>query len=329
MRYLALFLLSLAVFSSALAQDQSNANNNGTSSLKICSQNTVMVPFMQGTEGMAFGRDLPVLEQNQSVRAEFLGNEEMANQTLEICTSGFNLSMAMDPSLALDENASLARACLISLNSTGCSAFELPGLPAGAYQIYALDLNHTGVLSCSFALVTARGLSIHAPSEISPGDILVVQVQMPGYRRDGDIRETNATDIDNATADKASNVTGATSSGELCYYGAMLVSEEDCMNTSIAFEDDANGSPVNLVITRANTTAELPTKFNKTSLNAVFPIMPSNSAMAVQESRDGQSDLNLITDESLIPGRYVLFSAAYSARGMLMGVNQSSLVVKP
>jgi|GEM_PF-2879595 len=322
MRHLAFFLLSLTIFSSAaLAQDQDRANNE-TSLLKICSQNALMVPLIQGTTGGMFGRDLPVLEQNQSTQAEFLGSEEMANQTLEICTSEFNLSLAIDPSLALGENASLKRACLINLNSTGSSAFELPGMDAGAYQIYALELNHTRVLSCSFVLVVARGLSTYAPSEISPGDILVIQVEMPG-----DIRETNATDID-VIADNASNVTNSSKPGELCYYGAMLVSEEDCQNTSIAFKNDAEGSPVSLIITRANATAELPTKFNKSSLNAIFPIMPSNSAMAMQESRDGRSELNLITDESLMPGRYVLFSAAYSARGMMMGVNQSSLVVK-
>lgn len=309
-----------------LAQDQSYANGsiNETGSLKICSQDSVMVPLIQGAAGMMLRSNLPVLVQNQSVLAEFLGSDEMANQTLEICTSGFNLSMAMDPSLVLNKNAHLSKACLIDLNSTGSSAFELPGLPAGAYQIYALDLNHTRVLSSSFALVVARGLSTYTPSEISPGDILMVQVQMP----DGG-RETNATDINNVTADKASNTTGATNSGELCYYGAMLVSEEDCLNTSIAFKNDANGSPVSLIITRANTTAELPTRFNKSSLNSMFPIMPSNSAMAVQESQDGKSELNLITDESLTPGRYVLFSAAYSARGMLMGINQTSLIVRP
>jgi hypothetical protein len=315
MKHLAFVLLTLLIVSPAFqAQDQTGSLN----SLKILSPDTMMVPLIEGMTGGSLGRYLPVIVQDKDVKCEFAGPKDMAGKTIEICTSGFSLSRAINPSLVLDKNVSLSRACNISLNSTGGCKFDLPGMSSGVRQILALDENRTRVLSSAFAMVVAGNISVEAPSEVSPGDIMVVEIRVPE-------KEVIA------PAENASNSTGSNNSskaGELCYYGSMLVSEEDCLNTSIAIKNDEKGSPVSLIITRANTTGELPTTFNKSSLNSMLPIMPSNSAVGVQESREGHSALSLITDESLTPGRYVLFSAAYSTRGSLLGVNQSSVVAK-
>lgn len=245
----------------------------------------------------------PVYIENQTIRGTFFGDPSQADGWIRIIPAILHYSSFMSAVGALDGTFNITDSDGVvgafSSNATGDASFSIPGMAAGLYALYIVDETSSTVLAASPLLVTEKVMEVAAPSEISAGDLLPVKVQVANW-----------------------------SEGRPLVFGAIMLSDRDYRGLDLNITGDGTISGTQIAVAWKDDEFEIQGDFHpEWELFAeLLMIFPENSAAAVQDSPDGEVDLNLITEKSWVPGPYVLTCCSIS-EGTVVGINQTAVLI--
>lgn len=239
---------------------------------------------------------IAIYSENQTISGTFRGPSEMAGAEIRISLARLEAS---DSLIELKDSSTKGMVyTLIRLNRTGSAHFSLPGAASGAYLISIADVLNLTTLCLSPVLVTKEELSIPSPSLMRTEGMTRIRLNVSGG---------NETKI----------------------YGAIMMPKKEYDTASISI--GAHGTTKDLIatITLGNKSLQIQNILLNSSqlMMSVLTILPADSALAYQESKETEAELILLTDEPLKKGEYTLTCAVYSARRGLMGLMQKELVV--
>jgi methanogen extracellular protein (TIGR04279 family) len=185
----------------------------------------------------------------------------------------------------------------VSLNRTGKANFTLPGMPPGLFALVAVDLSKLAVQLALPMLVANDQISVESVDNIRAGDNLEVRIKLLGG--EGNISRD---------------------------YGAALASWSEY--TGARIEMKSNGSGMISTISIGNRSLEVKgePRISRDLMEKLLPILPGDSAMAMEKSNSTESEISLLTDATWRPGRYVLTTGAYSSKG-LDGISQKIIEI--
>lgn len=164
---------------------------------------------------------------------------------------------------------------VICPTENGSMPFSLGKIAHGGYILEAKEANGS-VLLVRMPILVQRSLEISLPKNISPGDVLQVDVLAKGSR----------------------NLT----------VGAIVMPVDDYNLTNITVSDK-------ITIKRGDISAEVK-KMDAEDVVALLPILPEDCTLTYQLQEGDKSTLNLITDADWQKGRYTLICMAYDQSGI-------------
>jgi methanogen extracellular protein (TIGR04279 family) len=245
----------------------------------------------------------PIYHQNQTVSGTFFGSKDLANGTIELRTAPISSTSFLASVDVLDDHINLTDASPASaplkLNYSGDAHFSFPAMPTGIYAVYVTSDNSSSVLSASPVLIAEKEVVVEAPQEVRAGDILPVRVTL----KDG----SDSYDL---------------------HYGAFMVSAEDYRGLSLNLTGDGTLDGTLIKVTWNEEELDIEGDFDVgwDLLARLLLIFPMNSAAALQDSADGEAELNMITEDGWKPGSYVLTCCVISEDAMV-GLNQTEVVI--
>lgn len=239
---------------------------------------------------------IAIYSENQTISGTFRGPSEMAGAEIRISLARLEAS---DSLMELKDTSTKGVAdSLVRLNRTGSAHFSLPGAASGAYLISIADVLNLTTLCLSPVLVTKEELSIPSPSLMRTEGMTRIRLNVSGG---------NETKI----------------------YGAIMMPKKEYDTSSISIGAHGTAKDLIATITLGNKSLQIQNILLNSSqlMMSVLTILPADSALAYQESKETEAELILLTDEPLKKGEYTLTCAVYSARRGLMGLMQKELVV--
>jgi methanogen extracellular protein (TIGR04279 family) len=195
------------------------------------------------------------------------------------------------------------RGQIISLNGTGDATFALNGTMSGMYIILFLDENSSRALSATPLLVTVGTLGLQMPANITAGDFAKLKV--------------NLSFADNRTNNQS------------MIFAAVMLSCRDYDNASIILQGNGSEESLNSTLTLANRSMRivgLPRLSTDLLSKAVY-LLPSDSAIGMQERKEPWADIMLITDPAWEKGGYILTCGVYSPGKGLLAVKQQAVEI--
>ena len=196
--------------------------------------------------------------------------------------------------LAVSDKVELARLSSLSLNNSGDGHFAMPGLPSGLYVMLVADPNKLSVL-------------VALPMLVTDGDIYVTSADKAGI---SDVLET-----------KIKVLAGQENISRK--FGAAIVSLETYKAAHINMSSNGSKGGMTSLIRIGNETLNIQgePKISQELVDEILPILPQDSALAMDESDRSESEMYLIHDGKWKPGKYVLTCGIYSNKG-LGGIRQ-------
>ena len=194
----------------------------------------------------------------------------------------------------------------VQLNNSGDAFFALNGLSSGIYTIFIMDENNSVVLSALPLLVSKAELILQMPDNIKAGDFMQLKVNI-----------STANNQSISQSDNSSRI-----------FAAIMISRKDYENASLKL--DTNGTKESLKSTLTLGDKSMQIQLSNISSEQLMPLLyllPENSAIGIQESKEPWADILLITDENWAKGSYILTSAVYSSGKGLLGLNQETVEV--
>ncbi|OPY53040.1 MAG: hypothetical protein A4E48_00888 [Methanosaeta sp. PtaU1.Bin060] len=295
-----LSLLLLILFLAALSQGGSFLGPANKDALVFDEMNAIKIAQANLTatglnSSYPFG-GIAIYSENQNISGTFRGPREISGAEISVSLTALRSPESL--MTLMDRSTKSVAGSLIQLNHTGSAHFSLPGVASGAYLISVSDvLNHT-TLCISPLLVTKEELSIPSPSALRSEGMTRIRLNVSGG---------NETKI----------------------YGAIMMPKKDYETASISI--CANGTSKDLLATIAlgNKSLQIQNILINSSqlMMSLLTILPADSALAYQESKENETELLLLTDEPLKKGEYMLTCAVYSARRGILGLMQRELVV--
>ena len=189
-----------------------------------------------------------------------------------------------------------ANGSLVSLNATGSASFSIPGVPDGIYIISMTDYRNSTLLAASPLIVTKGDLSIDAPENLTAGDPMTLTVKTQSS-------EVNKT------------------------YAAVMISKKDYNSGRLDISTNNTSKSLITTMSLGNESKQiqgLPTLSMPFLMNMLY-ILPQNSALAVQQSKEPEAKLILLTDNTWEKGTYILILAVYAPGEGLLGVKQEAI----
>lgn len=248
----------------------------------------------------------PIYAQNQTVSGTFLGSTLQEGSVARVELARLNTSSFIDilrelaGPVALEE-MEIVRALPISLNSTGDAHFALPGLPPGLYTLTIANLSNLMVMSALPILVVEDNISIDAPDMLSPGDFFEVKIQA---------------------------LNGSENASRK--YGAALISKKDYGTARLSMDGNWSNKSLISTVSIGDESVRLrgEPSISQGLIEDIFPILPQDSAFALDESSGIKSEIFLITDTAWEPGEYILTCGIYSRHG-LAAIKQKCIELMP
>jgi len=273
------------------AQESSQATRitlDGTNPISIS------VPHLSiGANGSYSYDQVPVLRENQSINGSLSGANPSA---VEICIDQLSVTKLLNSSPASGSHASCSGPSA-ALNQTERN-FTLPGIKSGVYNLSAFDMNGT-LLTSLYMMVSKENLSLQIPDSILAGEPLKVKANIS-------LEDQNQSLI----------------------FGAIMISAEDYQNMSLTLTSkDAGGYNSTLSL---GDRSELLPEFSHISLDLamnLINLLPSNSAVGMQESQQSEVELYLLTEETWPKGEYIMTYAVYSRQEGLLDLKQQKIMV--
>jgi methanogen extracellular protein (TIGR04279 family) len=238
---------------------------------------------------------IPVLRENRSINGSIFSGAN--GSAVKICITHFNISEFLNsPSIMLSHKNCSGPS--LALNLTQEANFTLAGINNGLYTLSVYDVNSSQELSALQLFVTKENLSLQLPASISAGEPLKVKANISGL---------NQSKI----------------------FGAVMISTEDYDNMSLSLTSNNSGSGYNSTLKLGDKVKQLPglTSFSSDMAMNLIYLLPSNSAVGVQESLQSEVELFLLTDAIWQKGDYILTCAVYSKKEGLLDLKQEQIMV--
>lgn len=241
-------------------------------------------------------RSLAIYGESQNISGTYLGPERLARSEVSVMITDFDVLRflsGLNNTARAEGNGSLIR-----LNGTGDARFSLPGVSGGAYMISVIDNRNSTLLSASPLLAVRSGISIDAPAELKAGMPLKMRIK---------------------TASEKGNLT----------YGAILISMKDYKSARLNISTNGTEKSLSTNISLGDRTQEIEglPSLSLQMLMGLMAVLPSNSAVAYQQSRNSEAELNMISDAQWDKGSYILTCAVYYSGKGLIGLGQKVIEV--
>jgi methanogen extracellular protein (TIGR04279 family) len=254
----------------------------------------------------------PVIESGQNISGVLQCRALMANARVEVGISELDPSSFLETPKLNASDGDNASHVQLKADSSGICRFTLPGLHCGTYALIAKDANTSSVLSALPLIVAHRGMEVKAPSNITAGDALGINISIPEWENGNII------------------------------YAAIIIYKKDYENLRLiinATEDERKNSSnysnssikqgiSKMSISLGGSTADLPSGLHSSSIIDLIPIAPENSAIALSEPDNSGAEFYMITDSDWDRGEYILTCLAYVHGHGLVGIKQKSIEVE-
>jgi methanogen extracellular protein (TIGR04279 family) len=301
-RIILVLLLLFLLASNTSAVDGSSISRAGEkSAIYFDEQNAIGIPqasLIDRNSNRAFPfHTLAMYEENQTISGAFQGPSTLAGTEVRVTIASFNISKFMS---FLNNNGTRqeGNGSLIRLNASGDASFSLAGLPDGVYIISMTDEHNSTLLSASPLLVTIGELSIDAPRNLPAGDPISMTIKTPGGKEDK-------------------------------IYAAIMISKQDYDSAKLEISTNNTSQGLLTSIFLGNESRQIQglPAVSSQFLMGMLPILPQNSAIAMQESNESEAKLVLITDNTWQKGSYILTSAVYAPGKGILGLKQTAVEV--
>ena len=245
--------------------------------------------------------------ENQSIKGIFWGSSDQAYTKVKVVVSRFNLSAFLGAFQVIEGKVKAdGTSSSVELNRSGDASFALNGLSSGIYTIFIMDENNSVVLSALPLLISKAELTLQMPDNIKAGDFMQLRV--------------NISTLNNQSISQSNNSSRI--------FAAIMISRKDYENASLKL--DTNGTKESLKSTLTLGDKSMQIQLSNISSEQLMPLLyllPENSAIGIQESKESWADILLITDENWDKGSYILTYAVYSPGKGLLGLNQETVEV--
>ena len=229
----------------------------------------------------------------------FFGTSRMTGSTigvivLKLNTSSFQVALRELYKLEALDGVEPAGFTSISLNGTGIGHFSIHGLASGLYALLVVDLKKLSVMYALPILITDDEMSVESPDIVAKGETLKVKIKVLQGQR---------------------NISRK--------YGTAIVSWETYRATRINAGSNGSKERMTSMISIGNESLKIVGEPNMSQemVDQILPILPVDSALALAESNETESEMYLIHEGDWKPGRYVLTCCVYSNNG-LGGIRQ-------
>lgn len=264
-------------------------------SITLNGANPISMPNLSIGMNWTYPYDLvPVLRENQSINGILSGAKDSA---VEICIDQLSVTELLKSSPAMKSHNCSGPS--VKLNQIDEAGFTLPGTKSGIYALSASNTTGT-LLTALYLLVCKENLSLDLPESIPAGEPLKVKANIS-------LKDQNQSLI----------------------FGAIMISAEDYENMSLTLTSNETGSGYNSTLNLGNISRQLP-EFGRISMDLAMNLLyllPSNSAVGMQESQQPGVELFLITEETWPKGEYILTYAVYSQQEGLLDLKQQKIMV--
>jgi len=293
-------LMLLILVSAALSQGSSISGPVDKNAL-IFDENNVIKVAQANLTVAGLNRSYPfgaiaIYNDNQTISGTFQGPSWMAGAMIRVSLARLRASEFLKMPKNNSKNG--GNGSQIRLNSTGGAHFSLPGAASGAYLISIVDVLNLTTLYLSPVLVTKGDLSISSPSDLNAEGMTRIRVKAS---------EGNETKI----------------------FGGIMMPKKEYDTACLSI--GANGTTKDLLatVTLGNRSLQIKNiSINSSQLMmSALAILPADSALAYQESKEPEAELVFLTDEPLEKGEYMLTCAIYSSRRGLLGLEQREMEV--
>lgn len=245
----------------------------------------------------------PVYTQNQTISGTFFGpglpaGSELGVAAIRLKTSSFQEALRGLFNLsASSKNLELLGFSPISLNRTGKANFTLAGMPPGLFALVAIDLSKLAIQLALPMLVANDRISVESADSFRAGDDLEVRIKVLSGQ--GNISRD---------------------------YGAALSSLTEYRDARIDMKSARSGMTSTISIGNESLEIQGEPKVSRSLMEKLLPILPPDSAIAMEKSNKTESEISLLTDVTWKPGKYVLTCGVYSSKG-LDGISQKIIEI--
>jgi methanogen extracellular protein (TIGR04279 family) len=239
----------------------------------------------------------PVYAQNKAISgilgSGLLAGSQVGVAAIRLKTSSFQEALRGLFNLsASSKNLELLGFSAISLNRTGKANVTLPGMPPGLFALVAVDLSKLAVQLALPMLVANDQISTESVDRFRAGDVLEVRIKILSGQ--GNISRD---------------------------YGAAISSWTEYRGARIDMRSTRSGMISTISIGNESLEIQGEPKISRNLMEKLLPILPPDSAIAMEKSNRTESEISLLTDATWKPGRYVLTCGVYSSKG-LDGISQ-------
>lgn len=298
LKVILLILLCIYPFNTLALDDSPISSADGGSMISFKGGNAINIPpatLIEGSSNRTFPfSSFALYQENQTISGTFLGPSTLKYSEVRLSIDSFNVTKFLS---SLSNSSKLeANGSLVSLNATGSASFSIPGVPDGIYIISMTDYRNSTLLAASPLIVTKGDLSIDAPENLTAGDPMTLTVKTQSS-------EVNKT------------------------YAAVMISKKDYNSGRLDISTNNTSKSLITTMSLGNESKQiqgLPTLSMPFLMNMLY-ILPQNSAIAVQQSKEPEAKLILLTDNTWEKGTYILILAVYAPGEGLLGVKQEAI----
>jgi hypothetical protein len=242
-------------------------------------------------------QSLGIYEEDHTISGTFLGPSTLAGTIVRATISRFDILKFMS---LLDNNGIKPKGngSPIRLNASGDASFSHAGLPEGVYMISIADEFNSTLLSASPLLVSKGEMSIEAPGNLSAGDPISMKVKTAGGE-------------------------------ENKIYVAILISKKDYDGAKLEISTNNTTEGLLTFMALGNESRQIQglPSMSIPFFMSMLPILPLNSAIAMQESKETEAKLILLTDKTWPKGCYILTCSVYAPGKGILGIRQEAIEV--
>jgi len=271
--------------------------SSGMGSISLEGNDVLLMPkmnFPEGAVGMELFDSISVYALNQSITGAFLSPHQEGASNISMCISPFNLSFYVSDNREM--HGFSGKECA----KTNGTSFLLTSGRSGIYSLNFVDEDRSSVLMAVPLLITEGQTVLKVPSIVNANEPFI-QVEM------------NTTVPGNQSK----------------FFVVIMMSRKDYENASldIAKNNTINIFDITLSLGSKSLQIQSPPKISSEFLMDLLALLPTNSAVGLQESTQPRVDLILLPEKSWAKGEYILTGGIYSPGKGLLGTKQSDIEI--
>jgi len=250
--------------------------------------------FSEGVVGIELFDGIPVYSLNQSIIGAFLSPLRAGASNISMCISPFNLSFYVSGNQ--ETHGFSSKECA----KTNGTSFLLSSSHSGMYSLDFVDEDRSSVLIAVPLLITEGQTVLKVPSIVNATEPFI-QVEMN------------------------TSVPGNQSK----IFAVIMMLRTDYENASLDIFKNKTTNIFDITLSLGSKSLQIqgPPKISTEFLMNLLTLLPTNSAVGLQESTQPGVDLILLPEKSWEKGEYILTGGIYSPGKGLLGTKQSEIEV--